>query len=300
MKCVNATCVAYGSVAIEDAPQRAPLGAMLWCMELFLSESALAEIEQAQRDALRRQAEAMVDRMQDAIDEYSSQIAAVATRDGAREIAAAIFLVRANNLLREVRDAVTSPTLQTLGLRSAFELAVVGRFLLVDKDGADEFARRYNMSLKGDSQLGTFFEHPSGRPADFLAHLVNADSKAPRDVASLSAKLDKHDGFSAADRLSAQACWHLLHKHVSNSGSHASLSSIKRYTRRDGDVLLIDRRSDPIFTEPPVLVVAAFIRDLAVDVLAAQGLPSDNLPHEIRRPHDEVLNRDSEPDRSAP
>ena len=72
-------------------------------VELFLPSSALSAVRSAQEEADRERAFALVDQLQDAIDEATPQMAAVASEDGARTIAAGILLIRANTFLREVR-----------------------------------------------------------------------------------------------------------------------------------------------------------------------------------------------------
>lgn len=253
-------------------------------MDLFLPYSAIADIEEDERAATQKRAEVLVDALQAEIDAAVVRMADVATEDGGRRMTAAIFLVRANALLREVRAAIGCVTLQVLGLRSAFELVVVARFILVAAEGADEFRRRVNDSLSEDQKLADQIDSPMGVPADFLLSIVDPDAKRPRDLYALATTLDRLDRRADSDRYSLRACYRLVHKFVSNTGSHANVSSIKRHSRREGDVLLIEPNPDPIFREPPVLLIAALVRELALEVFESLQLSTAALPDEIRRP----------------
>lgn len=77
----------------------------------------------------------------DAILAQQHHIVETTTEDGARRMTAAVFLLRAAGILRETRTAAGSPVLQVLGLRSAFELSVVGRYFVAHRNGSGEFRR---------------------------------------------------------------------------------------------------------------------------------------------------------------
>lgn len=253
-------------------------------VELFLSMSTIEDLKAEQRIALRNRADVAVDRLLQEIQAIEPRIADVATEDGARRMTSAIFLLRAAGLLQEVRGATAAPVLQVLGMRSAFELAVVGRYLAVHKSGVGEFRRRYNASLTMDAKLARLAGTTAPPPADFLAELITSDAKEPRVLFDIARDLDAVDGRQAEDNYSLQACYRLLHQFVSNAASHANVSSIKRYARRDGTTLLVEPAPDPIFSEAPELIVAAVIADLARDIFSVMGLPTDALPSEIVRP----------------
>lgn len=258
-------------------------GATIDGVEIFLPRTAIDELEESQRAELRAMAERFIDQLQDAIDAAKPAMTAAADEDGAREMTAAIFLLRANDLLREIRVAA-GLMVQTLGLRSAFELLAVGRFFLVDADGADEFRRRLNDSLVKEGRLAPMLGATTRPPADFLAHLVEDKSKPPRDLATIARKLDRHDGLTAENDYSAQRIYALAYSHVSNSGSHASLSSIKRYTRTDGPVLFVNVKPETLFRQPPVLLLGGMMRDLASKVFETLRLSQDTLPDGLVRP----------------
>lgn len=253
-------------------------------MELLLSQATIDALRDDQRDADRAQAERAVDQLLAEIETMRARIADVATEDGARQMAAAIFLVRAAGLLREVRNASDAPVLAVLGVRSIFELAVVGRYLLASPNGPDEFRRRYNFSVSEDAKLAAQATTTSAPPANFLVHLIDGAVKSPRGLVDMARELDVIDARKSGDTYSLQACYRLLHKFVSNSGSHANLSSVKRHSQRDGDVLRLESDPDPIFREVPVLLVATIIGDLARAVFTTMDLPTGGLPTEIVRP----------------
>lgn len=190
-------------------------------VDLFLPSGGVAALQSSER-ADRERAGELVDRLQDAIEDSSPKMAAVASEDGARMLSAAVLLIRANSLLREVRGGA-GPNLKAFGLRSAFEATLVGRFLLVTRDGPDEFGRRYNESLTEDNRLAVSLGETAPGPVDFLAHLVDASAKRPRDLRCIAQTLDLHDGFSATEPHSSQACYFPLFKFISNTGTHASL-----------------------------------------------------------------------------
>ena len=114
--------------------------------------------------------------------------------------------------------------------------------------------------------------------------LVDPACKRPRDIAALATQLDGLDGRLPGEEYSLTFFYRLLHKFVSNTGSHANLASLKRHTRREGQVLSIEREPAPIFSVPPTLASAALVQDLAADVFGAFGLPADGLPIGLRRP----------------
>jgi len=117
-----------------------------------------------------------------------------------------------------------------------------------------------------------------------LVPLLEEKPKKPRDLSSIAKKLDKSDGFQADDYFSAQYSYVMLHSFVSNAGVHASVSSIKRYAKRDGEVLLINPKPEPLFGEPPILGLTSLIKAFASEVFEALGLPTDKLPTGIVRP----------------
>ena len=111
-------------------------------MELFLPIGIVRGDSEEQTRSDRARADQSVTRLINALDAAWSSLAEVATEDGARNMAAASFLRRATDLLKEIRRAAETPIIATLGIRSAFELVAVGRYLL-GPDGS----RRYRLEL---------------------------------------------------------------------------------------------------------------------------------------------------------
>src|SRR3989442_853513 len=97
-------------------------------MEIWVPPQVIEKLAAEQQAARRRQIDRLVDELQNSVDAAVPRMASVASEQGAREMTAAIFLLRANELMREVRRA-SGVMLQSLGLRSIFELLAVGRFL---------------------------------------------------------------------------------------------------------------------------------------------------------------------------
>lgn len=250
----------------------------------FVPITIFDKLTAEQQAASLERANEIVDELQTVIDGSRARLVDVANLDGARRMTAATFLVCANDLLREVRSASDELRLQILGVRSVVELIVVGRYLLVGRDAADEFQRRLNDSLEKDERAARDAGVPFAGAPEFLSTLVDPDARPPRSISALAEQLDAIDGREPEDGYSIVACYRLLHRHVSNSGSHASVSSIKRYTKRDGDILMIDPDGEPVFSRPPVLIVASLLRDLAADVFEALGLSLADLPADLHRP----------------
>jgi hypothetical protein len=261
-------------------------GAILEGMELFLPQGTLQALRDDQTARDRAQAELLLRRLLNEVEAQRHRLVDVANADGARRMASATFLLRAVTILSEVRLADNAPVLATLGVRTAFELAVVGRYMLVSANGPDEFRLRYNVSLREDEKLAAQAGLPSPPPpVDFLAHLVDSTNKIkPRTLADIVDEIDQLDGRDPLDNRSLRSCYRLLYKYVSNSAAHASLSSIKRDSRRDRDVLLLESNPPPIFSEVPVLLIGALVGELAYAVFTAMGLPTDKLPSEMKRP----------------
>lgn len=257
-------------------------------MEIFLSPGALGELNVARRTATSKQANERVDTQTSVIRSAVDRMAVVKGEEGARHSAAAALLLRAVDLLEEVRSATMASTLQHLGIRTAFELSVVGRYFLVAEGGHDEFVRRFNDSVHSESQLAAMFEFESPGPPDFLEHLINPNAKPPRPLRQLAQDLDAIDGYPADSRYSAESCYGLLHKHVSNMMSHANLASVKYHVDRDGDVLFVRVAKDVTDKVAPTMIVACFIGELADDVFRAFDLPIDGLPVDVRRPRPEA------------
>ena len=138
-------------------------------MNLWIPATAAIAMDADDASRPRARADQLVDLLQAEIESAVGRLVAVANEDGARRMAAAIFLVRANGLLEECRTAVSTPTICVLGLRSVFELAVVGRYMLVGIDAQDEFARRFNDALGQEGQLAVDFHVNAGGAVDFLA-----------------------------------------------------------------------------------------------------------------------------------
>jgi hypothetical protein len=257
-------------------------------MNIFLPVSAIEGIQRAQLDADQERADKLVDQLLAAVAAQTPSMVEVVTEEGDREegprkMIAAVFLLRACELLKEVRST-EDEMLQSLGLRTVFELAVVGRYLLVDDHGADEFRRRVAAAMADEERMARAIKITSPGAPDFLAHVVADEQKSPRKVKDIADALDRIDGRRSDGRFSAAHAYLLTYAYVSNAGTHANVLSAKRFLKREGALLSIEPNPPPIFQEPAVLLVACFVRELADAVLMQLGLPTTGLPEELRRP----------------
>jgi hypothetical protein len=197
---------------------------------------------------------------------------------------AAVFLLRACELLKQVRSAEGDEMLQSLGLRTVFELALVGRFLLVDEHGADEFRRRLKSALGDEERMTRAIAITAPGAPDFLADVVAKKQERPRSLRVIADGLDRIDGRQSDDRYSAAHVYLLTYAYVSNAGTHANVLSAKRFTKREDALLSIEADPPPIFNEPAVLLVTCFVRELADAILSQLQLPTNGLPAELARP----------------
>jgi hypothetical protein len=252
-------------------------------MDLLVPQHVIDQMTAAQKQAWQDTADELTRRLLDDIDARVPRMVEVPNEDGARVMTATIFLVRAVELLREIHDA-DGQMLRILGLRSAFELALVARFLLDHPDGPDEFRRLFHRDMNSEISLAQYFDYePAPAPA-FLQHLMDTEQKGPRDLRSLAAAIDELDGRDSSKRYSAVHTWQLTHKFVSQSAVHANAVSIKRFTTGEGGVLGVKPDPPPVYEDPPDLLVTCFVADLARSVYGRHNLPKDHLPDEIRRP----------------
>lgn len=269
-------------------------------MTLFLPVSFLEGIERAQLDADQEHADALIDRLLAEVEAKAPSMLAVASETAARQMTAAVFLLRACELLKEIRAADGDAMLQSLGLRSVFELAAVGRYLMTHPNGADEFRRRLCDALVTEERTARAIGVTPGGAPDFLAHITESEQKGPRTLADIVDALDQFDGRSAGERYSAAHAYNLVYRYVSNAGTHANVLSAKRFLKRDDALLSIDSKPPPIFEEPAVLLVTCFVRELADVVFAEFQLPVKDLPSELRRPTaDDLRDLAAHPDGSS-
>jgi len=196
------------------------------------------------------------------------QIIAPRTLDGSRTTTAAVYLARGLVLLEEGEANPDARNLGELGLRTIFEVATRGRHLLVHPDGPEEYLRLLGALLKSERKHSKALRtNASGLPP-FLATEVPADTKKPRDLASIARDLDDVDERSVDDPHSAQRGYVVIYGPVSDSATHASLQMVKRYSSGDGGVLTVKTNPPPLLTGRPLVVAAGRLGDLALDVFA--------------------------------
>jgi len=107
-------------------------------MTIFLPISFDEGIDRTNLDTTQRYVDQLVDQLLAEVARRTPKMVEVANEEGARKMTAAIFLLRGCELLKEILAADGDAMLQSLGLRSVFELAVVGRYLVAHPDGAHD------------------------------------------------------------------------------------------------------------------------------------------------------------------
>ena len=252
-------------------------------MDLFLSRAAIEGLNAERKAAWQATADGLTDQLLDEVKAQTERMVEVPNEDGARAMTATIFLLRAVELLREIRDT-DGTTLHILGLRTVFELAIAGRYLLDHPDGADEYRRLFSKDMESEKALAQSFENAVAPPPPFLAHILESTQEGPRALLDLARGIDALEGRAGSEDFSAERSWRLVHKYVSQSVSHANAVSIKRFTTGKDGVLGVKPDPPPVFTDPPDLLVTCFVADLARSVFAHHNITSDRLPEEFQRP----------------
>lgn len=209
------------------------------------------------------------------------KMVATADLDGARVHASAGMLRRALELLDAARsvDQVAGAPLVELALRSIFEITCRARFLLVCVDGPDEFVRMCRSYEKRQAHAARDTgNQTAGLPPFLVTALAGHTATAsPRNLRQVCDLLDAHDGRASTDRYSAARRYVLFYGWLSNSATHAGLSSINRFSREEDGVLHMILNPEPLTSGWPVHLAAASVGHLATDVFQAFDLPTDEL-----------------------
>lgn len=253
-------------------------------MELYVPGYVRDQLRVRNEQVLRDQAMTLVDEVQGAVDNAVDRLAAVADAKGGRLMTAAAFMLRANDLLRSARAVEHEIEVCALSLRSVVELSIVGRYLVAGPDAADEFAARISSAHDEETKLAAQIGSANAPLPQFLQAVAASSPRGPRSLADLAKELDGIDGREPGAEGSLLYMYRLLYKYPSNALTHANALSIKRYTDRHGDALLLHRPTQPVIGTPNVLAAACLINDLARDVFRALQVPTDELPGEVSRP----------------
>lgn len=253
-------------------------------MELYVPSYVLEQLQIQRDEEARARAMELVDDMQSTIYAATPRLAAVADEEGGRLMTAAAFMLRANDLLREARQVELHVHVCALALRSVLELSIVGRYFVVGKNGADEFARRIKDGHDIETKLAEQVDTTNVPLPPFLAEVAATVTKAPRQLSVLATELDRSEQREPGEEGSLLYMYRLLYKFVSNVLTHANAMSIKRYTVRHGDAILLQHATEPAVTTPNIVATACLLCDLARDVFDALDVSSDGLPDVFRRP----------------
>jgi hypothetical protein len=253
-------------------------------MELYVPSYVRDQLRARSDEGLRDQAMALVDRLQDTLDEAVPRLVAIAGPDGGRLMTAAAFMLRANVLLRGARAVERQLEVCALALRSVVELAIVGRYFVTGPDASDEFAARIRAGHEQETRLASQIGSTNAPLPGFLQSVAASSTRGPRTLADLARRLDGVDRRSPGAEGSLLYMYRLLYQYSSNVLTHANALSIKRYTDRHGDVLLLRHPTEPAISTPNILAAACLIGDLAFDLFPALQMSTDGLPSEIHRP----------------
>lgn len=233
-------------------------------MELFLSRDTL---DRAQTEVLFEG----VDRLIVAV-RAMPDLLAVANLDGAREMTAAMELMRGIQLLTECREHASARSLQELASRPIFECAARGRYLLVHTDGPDEFKRMCVDLVAREQAHATRIPDviPAGLPA-FLDGQIPEEAMKPLSLETIAKRLDRDvDHLTADAELSSTRAYAIFGAGISDSAIHAGLSAMKRFSVNEGGLLQLTPPR-PLMTRNPAMLAAAWLGDLALDVAARFG-----------------------------
>jgi hypothetical protein len=230
-------------------------------------------------DRTRRQVDAAIDQMVQAVVEKRELLVQIANAVGARKHAAAAMLQRALELLAAARVADryegTRPVVE-LAARTTFEVTTRARFLLSSPQGDDEFTGMVTDFSKKDKQLARAIHKDAAPLPDFLLPLVDpTGKKAPKDLWSICDALDKLDGRTEGDHYSARGSYDILYRWLSNAAAHGGLGAIRRFTRSENGVLHLVGSPEALTSHWPIPLIAAHIGELAVAVFESCEIPSD-------------------------
>jgi hypothetical protein len=218
----------------------------------------------------------LIDAFAAELRERAASLVAGGTADGLRLGTATAFLFRGVELLdaaKASQDPPLRPAAELL-MRSAIEVALRGRYLLVGGDRDDEFARLLGDYLDRGEKLAKTIGTTFGGVAPWVLQVVQPSTKPPRDLASIAKALDKLSGREATSRWSAEYLYEWLYRWLSNSAEHAGIAAVGRFVESHD---AINPTPEPLSTARWHIVIAGQLGELAREVYTAHGVSTDPL-----------------------
>ncbi len=223
-----------------------------------------------------------VDKLRAEIDSARSRKRFVCTTslDGFRESFAAALLVRCSHVLGQAVEADRTQlgTLALLGARTVFEGAVCGRHFFVEPQGADQFVRVCVKFQIDDVKIARLLGETSQGVHPELDQLLPPKIKKNANVASfkrVTEELDAAEGRTVRQQFSAERCYDVYYRLLSNGEVHAGLASVRDYLRTDPSMPhMLTVVAPPIGERDPAPLISAafFTCELAAVVFDAFGI----------------------------
>ena len=218
----------------------------------------------------------LIDAFSDELRARAPSLVTAADADGLRLATATALLFRGLELLDATRagdEPALRPAAELL-MRSAIEVALRGRYLLVGADRDDEYARLLGDYLDRGEKLAKTTGTTFGGVAPWVLQAVQPSTKRPRDLAAIAQALDKISGRDPTSRWSATWLYEWLYRWLSNSAEHAGIAAVGRFVEAPN---VVDPSPDPLSTARWHVVIAGQLGELAREVYAAHGVTIDPL-----------------------
>ena len=167
------------------------------------------------------------------------------------------------------QEPILRPAAELL-MRSAIEVALRGRYLVVGPDRDDEYARLLGDYLDHGGKLAKTAAVEFGGVAPWVLGVVEPSTKPPRDLAAIAHALDQISGLEATNQWSARWLYEWLYRWLSNSAEHAGIAAVGRFIERQD---AIKPNPDPLSTARWHVVIAGQLGELAREVYTAHGVP---------------------------
>lgn len=220
--------------------------------------------------------EALIDAFSEELRERAPGLVADADAAGLRLATSAALLFRGLELLDAARASEQRPRgpAAELLMRSAIEVVLRGRYLLVCPDGSDEYARLLGDYLRRGEAHSTTTGFTFRGVAPWVLDVVEPSTKPPRDLAAIARALDKVSGREAANEWSATWLYEWLYRWLSNSAEHAGISAVGRFIVRHD---VVNPTPPPLSERRWHIVIAGQLGELARELYSAFGVPTDVL-----------------------
>lgn len=220
--------------------------------------------------------EALIDAFGQELRKRAATLVIGADAAGLRLATATGLLFRGLELLDAARLCLQRPLgpAAELLMRSAIEVVLRGRYLLVGQDRDDEYARLLGDYLRRGEAHSKTTGFAFGGVAPWVLQVVKPSTKPPRDLAAVAQDLDRYSGQEVTSRWSATWLYDWLYRWLSNSAEHAGIAAVGRF---------IEQRDVVNPTPPPLterrwhVLIAAHLGELAQEVYRSFGVPTDVL-----------------------